>query len=42
MYFLFDGELGHNNAMQMVRQLGLPLVSKRRDNAALYFPYEDP
>ena len=42
VYFLFDGELGHNNAMQMVRQLGLHLVSKLRYNAALYVPYEGP
>jgi putative transposase len=42
VYFLFDGELGHNDAMHMVRQLGLPLVSKLRYNSALYFPYEGP
>src|SRR6266516_7811946 len=30
VYFIFDGELGHNNAMQMVRQVGLHLVSKLR------------
>jgi putative transposase len=42
VYFLFDGEFGHNDAMQMVRQLGLHLVSKLRYNAALYFPYEGP
>jgi hypothetical protein len=41
-YFLFDGELGHNDAVQMVRQLGLHLVSKLRYNSALYFPYEGP
>ena len=42
VYFLFDGEFGHNDALQMVRQLGLHLVSKLRYNAALYFPYEGP
>jgi putative transposase len=42
VYFLFDGEFGHNDAMQMVRQLGLHLVSKLRNNSALYFPYEGP
>jgi putative transposase len=42
VYFLFDGELGHNDAMQMVRQLGLHVVSKLRYNAALYLPYEGP
>jgi putative transposase len=41
-YFLFDGEFGHNNALQMVRQVGLHLVSKLRYNSALYFPYEGP
>jgi putative transposase len=38
VYFIFDGELGHNDAMQMVRQVGLHLVSKLRHNSALYFP----
>ena len=42
VYFLFDGEFGHNDALQMVRQLGLHLVSKLRYNAALSFPYEGP
>jgi hypothetical protein len=42
VYCLVDGEFGHNDALQMVRQVGLHLVSKRRDNAALYFPYEGP
>jgi putative transposase len=41
-YFLFDGELGHNDAVQMVRQVGLHLISKLRYNSALYFPYEGP
>jgi putative transposase len=42
VYFLFDGELGHNDAMQMVRQVGLHLISKLRYNSALYFPYAGP
>jgi putative transposase len=42
VYFIFDGELGHNDALQMVRQVGLHLVSKLRYNAALYFPYVGP
>jgi putative transposase len=42
VYFIFDGELGHNDAMQMVRQVGLHLVSKLRYNSALYFPYDGP
>jgi putative transposase len=29
-YFLFDGELGHNDAMHMVGQVGLHLISKLR------------
>ena len=42
VYFVFDGELGHNDAMQMVKQVGLHLVSKLRYNSALYFPYTGP
>ena len=42
VYFVFDGELGHNDAMQMVRQVGLHLISKLRHNSALYFPYDGP
>jgi putative transposase len=34
--------LGHHDALQMVSQVGLHLVSKLRHNSALYFPYEDP
>jgi hypothetical protein len=41
-YFIFDGELGHNDALQMVRQVGLHLVSKLRNNSALYLPYAGP
>ena len=42
VYFIFAGELGHNDAWQMVRQVGLHLVSKLRYNSALYFPYAGP
>jgi putative transposase len=42
VYCIFDGELGHNDAMQMVRQVGLHWVSKLRYNSALYFPYAGP
>ena len=42
MYFVFDGAFGHNDALQMVRQLGLHLISKLRHDAALYFPYDGP
>jgi putative transposase len=41
-YFLFDGELGHTDALQMVRQVGLHLVSKLRNDSALYLPYAGP
>jgi hypothetical protein len=34
VYFLFDGELGHNDAMQMVSQVGLHLISKHRGRCA--------
>lgn len=42
VYFIFDGELGHHDALQMVRQVGLHLISKLRYNSALYIPYEGP
>lgn len=38
-HLLLDGKFGHNNAVQMVRNCGLHLVSKLRHDAALYFPY---
>jgi putative transposase len=42
VYCIFDGELGHNDARQMVRQVGRHLVSKLRYNSALYFLYAGP
>ena len=42
VYCIFDGELGHNDALQMVRQVGLHLVSKLRYQSARYFPYAGP
>src|ERR1700752_4651755 len=42
MSFVFDGAFGHNDALQMVRQLGLQLISKLRYDAALYFPDDGP
>ena len=39
IYFMFDGALGNNNSLQMVRQCGLHLISKLRRDSALYFPY---
>ena len=41
-YLLLDGKFGHNAAVQMTRQMGLHLVSKLRNNAALYFIYDGP
>ncbi|MGP8329786.1 MAG: transposase [Methanosarcinaceae archaeon] len=35
-----DGHFGNNNALQMVRQCGLHLVSKLRHDAALFFIYD--
>ena len=40
MYCVFDGAFGHHDALQMVRQLSLHLISKLRHDAALYFSYE--
>ena len=39
-YCVLDGAFGHNDALQMVRQCSLHLISKLRHNAALYFPYQ--
>jgi putative transposase len=36
---VLDGHFGNNNALQMVRQCGLHLISKLRHDAALYFIY---
>lgn len=41
-YFVYDGAFGHNDALQMVTQLGLHLISKLRYDSALYFPYDGP
>ena len=41
-YFVLDGYFGHNNALQMTQQCGMSLISKLRNNAALYFPPTDP
>jgi putative transposase len=42
VYMVFDGAFGHHDAVQMVRQMGLHLISKLRHDAALSFPYEGP
>lgn len=41
-YRVLDGHFGNNNALFMVRQCGLHLISKLRCDSALYFPYEGP
>ena len=35
---VLDGHVGHPNAFHMARQANLPLISKLRCDAALYFP----
>ena len=40
LYCVMDGAFGNNNALQMVRQCSLHLISKLRCDAALYFPYQ--
>jgi hypothetical protein len=39
-YFLLDGAFGNNDAVQMILQTGLHLISKLRRDSALYFEYE--
>jgi len=39
-YLALDGHFGNNNALQMTRQCSLHLISKLRQDAALYLPYE--
>jgi len=39
-YIVLDGAFGHNNALQMVRQCKLHIISKLQYNSALYFPYK--
>lgn len=41
-YLVLDGAFGYNDALQMVRQCELHLISKLPVNSALYFPYEGP
>jgi putative transposase len=40
VYFVFDGAFGNNDALQMVKQCNLHLISKLRLDAALYLPYD--
>ena len=39
VYVALDGHFGNNNALQMVRQCNLHLISKLRYDAVLYLPY---
>ena len=39
-YLALDGHFGNNNALQMVRQCNLHLISKLRYDAALHFVYD--
>jgi putative transposase len=41
-YVALDGHFGNNNALQMVRQCHLHLISKLRFDSALSFPYTGP
>lgn len=41
-HLALDGHFGNNNALQVVLQCGLHLISKLRYDAALYFPYDEP
>src|SRR5258708_23305906 len=42
IYFVYDGAFGNNDALQMVKQTGLHLISKLRHDSALYFTYNGP
>jgi putative transposase len=39
VFFVYDGAFGNNAAVQMTRQLGLHLISKLRNNSALYYKW---
>jgi putative transposase len=41
-YLVLDGHFGNHNAFHMARQCHLHLISKRRADSALYWPYEGP
>jgi len=41
-YVVYDGAVGHHDALQMVTQLGWHVLSKLRHDAALYCPYDGP
>jgi len=39
-YFVYDGALGNNSALQMVKQTRLHLISKLRHDSKLFLPYQ--
>ncbi len=39
VYFVYDGAFGNNAAIQMTADVGLSLISKLRNNSALYFKF---
>ena len=41
-HLVMDGHFGNNNAVQIVWQCGLYLISKLRHDSALYFRYDGP
>lgn len=41
-YLVVDGHFGNNNALQMARQVKLHIISKLRQDSALYIPYQHP
>jgi len=40
-YFLFDGAMGYDNAVKMVKECDLDIISKLRKDSALIFPNEE-
>jgi hypothetical protein len=40
-YLVLDGHFGNNQASVMTRQVNLHLISKLRQDSALYFPYQN-
>ncbi|MEA1895616.1 MAG: transposase, partial [Euryarchaeota archaeon] len=41
-YAVLDGVFGNNNAMQMISQCNMQIISKLKCTSALYFPYTCP
>ena len=41
-YLVLDGHFGNHNALRIVQQCHLHLISKLRSDSALYMPYEGP